>query len=67
LDGAETEPTASVSMVPLHLETLVPVVLGCLILWLVGRGLRWIAWVGACAITLLVIFGVLQVARGALY
>ena len=54
-------------MNPLHLETLVPVVLGCAILWLVGRGLRWIAWLGACAITLLVVFGVLQVARGALY
>jgi hypothetical protein len=51
-------------MYPLHLETLVPVVLGCAILWLVGRGLRWVAWLGACAITLLVIFGVLQVARG---
>jgi hypothetical protein len=51
-------------MDPLHLETLVPVVLGCTILWLVGRGLRWIAWFGACAITLLVIFGVLQVAHG---
>ena len=41
-------------MTPLHLETLVPVVLGCAILFLVSRGLRWIAWLGACAITLLV-------------
>ena len=54
-------------MGPLHLETLVPVVLGCLILWLVGRGLRWTAWLGACAITLLVILGALQVGGGALY
>jgi hypothetical protein len=39
-------------------------VLGCAILFLVVRGLRWIAWLGACTITLLAILGVLQVAHG---
>jgi hypothetical protein len=50
-------------MQALHLETLVPVLMGCAILWLVGRGLKWMAWLGAVAITVTVLLGVLQ-ARG---
>jgi len=51
-------------MYPLHLDTLIPVVMGCAILWLVARGLKWMAWLAAGAITLIVILGVLQIQHG---
>jgi hypothetical protein len=53
--------TGDPTMYPLHLDTLIPVLMGCAVLWLVARGLRWMAWLAAVAITIVVLLGVLQV------
>ncbi len=44
-----------------HLDSIIPVLMGGAILWLVARGLRWFAWLAAGAITLIIVFGLLAI------
>ncbi|MDB5656409.1 MAG: hypothetical protein JWQ94_4022 [Tardiphaga sp.] len=45
-------------------ETVIPVIMGCALLWWIGRGIGWTARLVVAVITLALIAGVLVVERG---
>jgi hypothetical protein len=47
----------------MQLGVIVPVVMGCALIWWVGRGLNWTARLVVTAITLAVIIGVVWLER----
>jgi len=50
-------------MHPLALETLIPALMGCAMLWWVGQGMSWAARFVVSAITVVLIIAVLQLGR----
>ncbi|WP_233021538.1 hypothetical protein [Rhodopseudomonas boonkerdii] len=47
----------------MHLEIIVPLLMGCALLWWIGRGMGWTTRLMVIAITLVVIVGILLVER----
>jgi hypothetical protein len=47
----------------LQLDIIVPVVMGCAMLWWVGRGMDWTTRLAIAAVTLVVIAGILLFER----
>jgi hypothetical protein len=45
------------------LDIIVPVIMGCALLWWVGRGMNWTARLAVAAITLVAIVGVVLFER----
>jgi hypothetical protein len=45
-------------------DTIIPVLMGCALLWLVGRGIGWTARLVAAVLTLALVAGVLLYERG---
>jgi ABC-type amino acid transport system permease subunit len=48
----------------MQLEIIVPVLMGCLLLWWVGRGMGWTIRLTVAAITLAIVAGILLLERG---
>ena len=48
----------------MRLDLLVPVLMYCALLWWVGRGLSWTAWLATVVVTLALIGIVVLVERG---
>ena len=48
----------------MQLEIVVPVLMGCALLWWIGRGMSWTRRLGVAAVTLAVIAVILLVERG---
>lgn len=48
----------------LRLDLLVPVLVYCALLWWVGRGLSWTAWLATAVVTIVLIVCALLVERG---
>jgi hypothetical protein len=47
----------------MQLDIIVPVIMGCALLWWVGRGMNWTARLVVAAITLVVIVGIVLFER----
>ena len=47
----------------MQLDIIVPVIMGCALLWWVGRGMSWTTRLAVTAVTLVVIIGILLVER----
>lgn len=47
----------------MHLEIIVPLLMGCALLWWIGHGMGWIKRLIVVAITLVVIVAILLVER----
>jgi hypothetical protein len=47
----------------MQLDIIVPVIMGCALLWWVGRGMNWTARLIVAAITLVVIVGIVLFER----
>ena len=45
-------------------DIVIPVLMGCALLWLIGRGIGWSAKLAVAAVTLALIAGVLWLERG---
>ena len=45
-------------------DIVIPVLMGCALLWWIGRGLSWTARLATAAVTLVLIVGVLLFERG---
>jgi hypothetical protein len=45
-------------------DVIVPVLMGCALLWWIGRGMSWTARLGVAAITLAIVAAVLFAERG---
>jgi hypothetical protein len=48
---------------PVQLDIIVPVLMGCALLWWVSRGMTWTMRLAVTAVTLVVIVGVLLIER----
>jgi hypothetical protein len=48
----------------LHLDIIVPVLMGCALLWWVGRGMAWTSRVTVAAVTLVLVVCILLFERG---
>jgi hypothetical protein len=47
----------------MQLDIIVPVIMGCALLWWIGRGMNWTTRLVVAAITLVVIVGILLFER----
>jgi hypothetical protein len=47
----------------MQLDIIVPVIMGCALLWWVGRGMSWTTRLAVAAITLVVVIGIVLFER----
>jgi ABC-type amino acid transport system permease subunit len=48
----------------MQLEIIIPVLMSCLLLWWIGRGMGWTIKLAVVAVTLAIVAGILLIERG---
>jgi hypothetical protein len=51
----------------MHLEIIVPVLMSCMLLWWIGRGMRWTTLLTVTAVTLILVFCIVFFERAGIW